>query len=149
MTITAMQAALMSGCKGLSSNREIEMRKIATLQPRIKPLGDPKRVRKVPFGRTEFSANRAISGSARQKRAARIKLAAKYRCACCGRITMALEIDHRIPLSQGGSDDESNLQPLCCDGPLSCHRVKSQLEATFQTVSNREILARQKAARDE
>jgi 5-methylcytosine-specific restriction endonuclease McrA len=31
------------------------------------------------------------------------------------------EIDHIVPLSEGGSNDASNLQALC----LMCHRVKS------------------------
>lgn len=33
-------------------------------------------------------------------------------CVTCG-TTERLTIDHRIPVSKGGSDDRSNLQPMC------------------------------------
>jgi 5-methylcytosine-specific restriction protein A len=45
-------------------------------------------------------------------------------CAECkrhGRITLADEIDHVIPLHQGGTYDESNLEGLC----KSCHQEKT------------------------
>lgn len=46
-------------------------------------------------------------------------LCAKYnfRCLCCG-IRKPLTIDHVIPISQGGSNHISNIQPLCawCNG---------------------------------
>lgn len=35
-----------------------------------------------------------------------------HRCVRCGR-RGRLTIDHRIPLSRGGTDDEENLQPMC------------------------------------
>lgn len=40
------------------------------------------------------------------------------------------EIDHKIPLSEGGSNDASNLQALC----LMCHRVKSNRAAVAPRV---------------
>lgn len=38
------------------------------------------------------------------------------------------EIDHIIPLSDGGSNDKSNLQALC----LMCHRVKSNRASSIE-----------------
>ena len=46
-------------------------------------------------------------------------------CARAGRLTVATECDHVIPLCQQGPTEESNLQAIC--GP--CHLVKSKREA--------------------
>lgn len=57
--------------------------------------------------------------------AARVRTVARNRCGYCQspqRLVMArLEIEHIVPLAQGGSDDESNLWLAC---PL-CNRHKS------------------------
>lgn len=45
-------------------------------------------------------------------------------CAECernGRVTLATQRDHIIPLAEGGPDDETNEQGLCDD----CHEEKS------------------------
>jgi 5-methylcytosine-specific restriction protein A len=51
-------------------------------------------------------------------------------CKRHGRITIAEEVDHIVPLSEGGVDDESNLQSLCAPPPRGrgCHARKSALE---------------------
>lgn len=43
------------------------------------------------------------------------ELCEKYgnRCLCCGDKEAVLEADHVVPLTKGGSDDISNIQPLC------------------------------------
>lgn len=41
-----------------------------------------------------------------------------------GRISGATEVDHRVPLKQGGTDDRQNLQGLCHD----CHAAKTKAE---------------------
>ena len=45
-----------------------------------------------------------------------------YRCRECGisNLETSLEVDHIIPVSQGGSDELGNLQTLCC----TCNRAK-------------------------
>jgi 5-methylcytosine-specific restriction endonuclease McrA len=49
-----------------------------------------------------------------------------YRCRigydCC--VGEATQVDHRIPASRGGTDDESNLQAAC----RACHDRKTILE---------------------
>ena len=44
----------------------------------------------------------------------------RYRCRMCGRSGVELEVDHKIPVAQGGSDALDNLQALCFD----CNRGK-------------------------
>ena len=46
-------------------------------------------------------------------------------CVAEGRVTAATEVDHVVPLHQGGADDESNFQSLCND----CHKAKTAQEA--------------------
>jgi hypothetical protein len=52
-------------------------------------------------------------------------LCAKYRhrCLCCGK-RRKLTADHVVPVSKGGSNDISNIQPLCgpCNSSKNCHR---------------------------
>ena len=58
-------------------------------------------------------------------------LSAEPRCLSClqqGRLSAAREVDHIVPLQQGGADAISNLQPLCHD----CHATKSAAERGAQ-----------------
>ncbi|MDR5825843.1 HNH endonuclease signature motif containing protein [Caballeronia sp. LZ043] len=57
----------------------------------------------------------------------RVALAHGYRCSICGRVWQAHldQIDHDVPLEQGGSNDDSNLRPLCDP----CHKAKTADEA--------------------
>lgn len=56
----------------------------------------------------------------------RILLRDQYRCQCgeCGG-SFANEVDHIIPLAQGGTDHEANLRAMNTD----CHKRKTQQEA--------------------
>ncbi len=57
-------------------------------------------------------------------RVARIYAKCNGHCASCGRKLMAgedYEIDHKIALANGGTDDDENLQ-LLCEG---CHLIKT------------------------
>ena len=64
----------------------------------------------------------------RGSRARRIRLEVlardKYCCQSCrllGIITQAVEVDHIVPICDGGSNSPSNLQSLC----VECHRKKT------------------------
>jgi 5-methylcytosine-specific restriction protein A len=53
----------------------------------------------------------------------RIKLARDPICENCGK-ALAEEVDHTVPLGQGGTEDWSNLAALCKD----CHKTKTAQE---------------------
>ena len=42
-------------------------------------------------------------------------------CTDQGRLSLAVEVDHIIPLYKGGSNDQDNLQGLC----VECHKAKT------------------------
>ena len=45
-------------------------------------------------------------------------------CGALGRVSLATEVDHVVPLAEGGSNDDANLQPICGD----CHKAKTAEE---------------------
>lgn len=45
-------------------------------------------------------------------------------CLQAGRVTVATHVDHVVPKSQGGTDDESNLRAIC----RPCHQAKTDQE---------------------
>ncbi|MDR5802573.1 HNH endonuclease [Caballeronia sp. LZ001] len=45
-------------------------------------------------------------------------------CKRAGRVALAAEVDHRVPRSQGGTDDDENLQSIC----RKCHATKTGSE---------------------
>lgn len=97
---------------------------LRTLKPKLATLNTSKvRMLESKAGTTEMERGRAWM-------AKRDRVAARhgYKCAMCGRLWVSYrdEIDHIVPREQGGSNDESNLQPLC-DKP--CHQEKSAAEA--------------------
>ena len=47
------------------------------------------------------------------------------KCKTIRRYAIGSEVDHKRPLSEGGSDDDSNLWLLC----VECHKAKTQAEA--------------------
>lgn len=60
----------------------------------------------------------------RWQRLRRMVLAQQPFCVACereGRVTPATDVDHIVPLADGGRDEWSNLQPLC----HSCHSRKT------------------------
>lgn len=62
-------------------------------------------------------------------------LASNPLCVHCrenGRVTLATEVDHIIPLRAGGTHDDSNLQPLC----KSCHSRKTGAEKREKSADN-------------
>lgn len=93
--------------------------KLTTLKPRVHRLAQ----RVAPPARTE-----RMRGQRAMDRAARIKARDLYTCQQCGTISTQLEVDHKVPLWQGGSDAESNLWSLCRE----CHAAKTAQEAALR-----------------
>src|SRR5688572_1875670 len=51
----------------------------------------------------------------------------EWKCADCGDLLPAIfHVDHRIPLSEGGTDERDNLAAVC----PNCHQIKSFQETT-------------------
>lgn len=73
------------------------------------------------------TATKRVTG--RKLQTMRVSLFSRYPlCAECerqGRVTLATQRDHIIPLAEGGADDDDNVQGLCRD----CHDVKSKQES--------------------
>ena len=46
-------------------------------------------------------------------------------CRALGKLRPAKAVDHKVPKSEGGTDDDSNLQSICKD----CHAAKTAEEA--------------------
>jgi len=65
------------------------------------------------------------SGSREQKRSRYVLQRDELICGICGHFG-ADEVDHRIPLAEGGTDTDDNLQAVHAE---PCHRLKSAAEA--------------------
>ena len=83
---------------------------------------------RLPTLQTKAGTTPRIRGDAWMSIRRRIQQRDKFTCACCGAIRMDHEVDHRIPLEQGGSNDDDNLQ-LLCSGADRCHALKTKAEA--------------------
>lgn len=96
---------------------------LTTLKPKLATL-DTRQVKTLD---TKAGATEMERGRAWMAKRQRVALAHGYRCQGCNRVWLPHrdQIDHRIPREQGGSNDESNLQPLCDD----CHKAKTAAEA--------------------
>lgn len=95
-----------------------------TLKPMLATL-DTRQVRVLD---TKAGATARISGGGWMTTRSRIQKRDLYTCAACGRVRNDHEVDHRVPLEQGGSNDYDNLQ-LLCRGPGECHAKKTAAEA--------------------
>ena len=79
-----------------------------------------------PWATSRRRQRLTVSGWEEQRRAKRVL--ARYMGAChfCGRSNPpADQVDHVVPLAQGGADDEGNLAPI----HSACHVEKTRAEA--------------------
>lgn len=96
---------------------------LTTLKPKLATL-DTRQVKTLD---TKAGATERVRGRKWMNTRDRVALAHGYRCSGCGCVWVQGrdQIDHKVPLEQGGSNDDSNLQPLCDD----CHKAKTAAEA--------------------
>lgn len=98
--------------------------KLQTLKPKLQVLD----TRRVPTLDTKAGATQRVRGRKWMTQRQRIQMRDACTCAGCGLVRIDHEVDHIVPLEQGGSNDDSNLQ-LLCSGPDGCHAKKTAREA--------------------
>ena len=59
------------------------------------------------------------------RRTARLRARAQHRCVYCGATEGPMHLDHAVPRSRGGADDESNLVLACAS--CNCRRQDMSL----------------------
>lgn len=98
---------------------------LTTLKPKLKAIGTSRvKALDIKAGTTEMER-----GSGWMAKRERVAQRYGYRCAACSLVLLPRnwECDHIVPREQGGSNEESNLQPLC---KVPCHQAKTAEEAT-------------------
>lgn len=88
---------------------------LKTLKPKIQTLDT--RIGTAP-------ATERIRGRKLQKINQRIGLRDMWTCQICGRVDAHGQVDHKVPLHQGGSESDENRWWLC----IPCHDAKSEKE---------------------
>lgn len=94
------------------------------LQPRLETI----KTNRLPTLQAKAGTTPRIRGDAWMATRRRVMLRDKFTCAMCGAVRYDHEVDHLIPLEQGGSNEDENLQ-LLCSGPGRCHSIKTAEEA--------------------
>ena len=98
------------------------MAKMRTLAPHLTTLVASLRT----LGTTRTAGKRTRGRKLQRQRAALFANAPLCaECARHGRIAVATERDHIVPLADGGADDDENVQGLCS----ACHAAKTAREA--------------------
>lgn len=80
---------------------------------------DKNRASEIAHGQKRQAQKRANGGYFSAKQFLELCTLYDHRCLCCGE-EAALSADHIVPLSKGGSNDITNIQPLC----LPCNQRK-------------------------
>jgi len=86
-----------------------------------------RRVQQADMTRTGSVATDRIRGGKLQRIRLRVLKRDRWLCQSCmaaGRVTIAAEVDHVVPLHLGGSESDDNRQSLCA----ACHLEKSKGE---------------------
>ena len=102
--------------------------KLNKLAPRLATIA----INRLPVLEAKAGTTERLRGNSWERIRQVVKQRDEGRCAACGRVRGDHEVDHIIPLEQGGAQgsvsDTSNLQ-LLCSGKGNCHDIKTQAEA--------------------
>jgi 5-methylcytosine-specific restriction protein A len=98
-------------------------RKLSTLKPRIQAAN----TNRVATLEAKAGATPRIRGRKWVETRQRVAVDQQFKCQRCGRVWLPWrdQVDHDVPLEQGGSNDDDNLNLLCND----CHTAKTAGEA--------------------
>lgn len=96
---------------------------LSTLKPRIKAIN----THNVPMLEAKAGTTPRIRGRKWVKTRQRIAVEQQFTCQGCGCVWLPWcdQVDHDVPLEQGGSNDDGNLNLLCDE----CHKRKTADEA--------------------
>lgn len=97
---------------------------LTTLKPRLAAA----RLSRTSLLQTKAGTVERQRGRAWMATRERVAMRYGYRCAKCGAVWVSNRdhIDHIVELADGGTNDDSNLQPLC---DVPCHKAKTDAEA--------------------
>lgn len=90
------------------------------LKPRLAVLN----TNRVKVLDTKAGATERMRGRAWMKERQTALVAGLFACVDCGRVSSKNEVDHEIPLEQGGKNEQSNYRVRC----VECHRSKTDAE---------------------
>jgi len=80
--------------------------------------------RRLPVLQAKAGSTPRLRGDTWMKIRREVLVDGGFTCVDCGTISMDNQIDHQVPLEQGGSNDKSNLRIRC----ISCHANKTAAE---------------------
>jgi 5-methylcytosine-specific restriction endonuclease McrA len=104
------------GTDALGEPQEHIDRRLRELRRYFEIVAEPQPGAQPRYALRGWAANRPSEEAAISSRL-RAEVLAPQRCAQCGRTPLdhqiVLVVDHKVPLSWGGSNDRENLQPLC------------------------------------
>lgn len=113
---------------GHGAARLIRTMKLTSLKPRLATLN----TQRLTVLDTKAGATKRIRGRAGMKERQAARVAGLFTCVDCGHISVSNEIDHEIPLEQGGANHPSNYRVRC----INCHRAKSKLDGSARRSFN-------------
>lgn len=106
-------------------SREARVPRLKTLPPRVRPLTPSRQGWAAPHRGTRHRRGYGYGWEVLRERILQRDCSLCQPCRRAGRITIGNAVDHIVPKTRGGTDDEANLQCIC----EPCHAAKTQRES--------------------